>query len=115
MSIRERLSGNEAVAYAMRQINPDVFAAFPITPSTEIPQYFAQYVADGKVDTEFVTVESEHSSMSACIGAQAAGCRAVTATSSAGLAFDLDHCKGCGICATACPFKAIHMELEVHE
>jgi len=87
VSIRERLSGNEAIAYAMRQINPDVFAAFPITPSTEIPQYFAQYVADGKVDTEFVTVESEHSSMSACIGAQAASCRAVTATSSAGLAF----------------------------
>ena len=64
MSIRERLSGNEAVAYAMRQINPDVFAAFPITPSTEIPQYFAQYVANGQVDTEYVTVESEHSSMS---------------------------------------------------
>ena len=87
MSIRDRLSGNEAVAYAMRQINPDVFAAFPITPSTEIPQYFAQYVADGKVDTEYVTVESEHSSMSTCIGAAAAGARAVTATSSAGLAF----------------------------
>ena len=87
MSIRERLSGNEAVAYAMRQINPDVFAAFPITPSTEIPQYFAQYVADGLVDTEYVTVESEHSSMSTCIGAAAAGARAVTATSSAGLAF----------------------------
>ena len=87
MSIRERLSGNEAVAWAKRQINPDVFAAFPITPSTEIPQYFAQYVADGKVDTEYVTVESEHSSMSTCIGAAAAGARAVTATSSAGLAF----------------------------
>jgi pyruvate ferredoxin oxidoreductase alpha subunit len=87
MSIRERLSGNEAVAYAMRQINPDVFAAFPITPSTEIPQYFAQYVADGKVDTEYVTVESEHSSMSTCMGAAAAGARAVTATSSAGLAY----------------------------
>ena len=86
MSIRERLSGNEAVAYAMRQIDPDVFAAFPITPSTEIPQYFAQYVADGKVNTEFVTVESEHSSLSTCIGAAAAGARAVTATSSAGLA-----------------------------
>lgn len=86
MSIRERLSGNEAVAYAMRQINPDVMGAFPITPSTEIPQYFAQYVADGLVDTEFVTVESEHSSMSTCIGAQAAGGRAVTATSSCGLA-----------------------------
>lgn len=87
MGYRDRLSGNEAVAYAMRQINPDVFAAFPITPSTEIPQYFAQYAADGKVDTEFVTVESEHSSMSTCLGAQAAGARAVSATSSAGLAY----------------------------
>ena len=87
MSIRERMSGNEAVAYAMRQIEPDVFAAFPITPSTEIPQYFAQYAADGKVSTEFIAVESEHSSISACMGAQAAGCRAVTATSSAGLAY----------------------------
>ncbi|MGN1003244.1 MAG: pyruvate ferredoxin oxidoreductase [Oscillospiraceae bacterium] len=87
MSIRDRLSGNEAVALAMRQIDPDVFAAFPITPSTEIPQYFAQYAADGKVDTEFVTVESEHSSMSTCLGAQAAGARAVSATSSAGLAY----------------------------
>ncbi len=86
MGIRERLSGNEAVAHAMRQINPDVMAAFPITPSTEIPQYFSQYVASGLVDTEFVAVESEHSSMSCCIGAQAAGGRAVTATSSAGLA-----------------------------
>lgn len=87
MSFRDRLSGNEAVAYAMRQINPDVFAAFPITPSTEIPQYYAQYVADGLVDTEYVTVESEHSSMSTCIGAAAAGARAVTATSSCGLAY----------------------------
>ena len=87
MSIRERLSGNEAIATAMRQINPDVFAMFPITPSTEIPQYFAQYVADGKVDTEFICVESEHSSLSAIVGAEAAGCRAITATSSAGLAF----------------------------
>ena len=86
MSIRERLSGNEAVATAMRQIDPDVFAAFPITPSTEIPQYFAQYVADGRVGTEYVTVESEHSSMSTCVGAAAAGARAVTATSSCGLA-----------------------------
>ncbi len=87
MSIRERLSGNEAVATAMRQIDPDVFAMFPITPSTEIPQYFAQYVADGRVHTEFICVESEHSSLSACLGAEAAGCRAVTATSSAGLSF----------------------------
>ncbi len=87
MSIRDRMSGNEAIATAMRQINPDVFAMFPITPSTEIPQFFAQYVADGQADTEFITVESEHSSLSACMGAQAAGCRAVTATSSAGLSY----------------------------
>ena len=80
------ISGNEAIAYAMNQINPDVVAAFPITPSTEIPQYFSAYVADGLVDTEFVAVESEHSAMSACIGAQAAGARAMTATSSNGLA-----------------------------
>ncbi len=86
MAIRERLSGNEAVAIALRQINPDVFPAFPITPSTEIPQYFAQYVADGEVDTEFIPVESEHSSMSAAIGASAAGARSLTATSSCGMA-----------------------------
>ena len=87
MSKRERLSGKEAVAIALRQINPDVFPAFPITPSTEIPQYFASYVANGQVDTEFIPVESEHSSMSAAIGASAAGARALTATSSCGLAF----------------------------
>lgn len=85
MSIRERLSGNEAVATAMKQINPDVVAAFPITPSTEIPQYFSTFVANGQVDTEFVAVESEHSAMSACIGAEAAGARAMTATSANGL------------------------------
>ncbi len=86
MNYNDRLSGNEAIAFAMKQIDPDVMAAFPITPSTEIPQYFAQYVANGEVNTEFVPVESEHSSMSACIGAQAAGARSVTATSSCGLA-----------------------------
>ncbi len=86
MAIRERMSGNEAVAVAMKQINPDVVAAFPITPSTEIPQYFSTYVADGAVDTEFVAVESEHSAMSACVGASAAGGRAMTATSANGLA-----------------------------
>lgn len=86
MSIRERLSGNEASAIAMKQINPDVVAAFPITPSTEIPQYFSTFVSNGVVDTEFVAVESEHSAMSACIGAEAAGSRAMTATSSNGLA-----------------------------
>ncbi|MEL7654535.1 MAG: pyruvate ferredoxin oxidoreductase [Bacillota bacterium] len=86
MAIRDRFSGNEAVAYAMKQINPDVMGAFPITPSTEIPQYFASYVANGEVDTEFVAVESEHSAMSTCMAAEAAGGRAITATSSAGMA-----------------------------
>ncbi len=85
MGIRERLSGNEAAAIAMKQINPDVVAAFPITPSTEVPQYFSTFVNNGQVDTEFVAVESEHSAMSACIGAQAAGSRAMTATSANGL------------------------------
>lgn len=87
MGIRERLSGNEAAAVAMKQINPDVVAAFPITPSTEIPQYFSTFVSNGSVDTEFVAVESEHSAMSACIGAEAAGARAMTATSANGLSF----------------------------
>ncbi len=87
MAIRDRMSGNEAVAIAMKQINPDVMGAFPITPSTEIPQYFSDYIANGEVDTEFIAVESEHSAMSTCMGASAAGARAVTATSSAGLAY----------------------------
>lgn len=86
MAVRERLSGNEAVAYAIKQIGPDVMPAFPITPSTEIPQYVANYIANGKVDTEFIHVESEHSAMSAAIGASAAGARVVTATSSCGMA-----------------------------
>ena len=79
-------TGNEAMAEAMRQINPDVVAAYPITPATEIVQIFSQYVADGLVNTEFVAVESEHSALSACIGASAAGARAMTGTSSQGLA-----------------------------
>lgn len=87
MEIKERLSGNEAIAVAMKQINPDVVAAFPITPSTEIPQYFSNFVANGDVDTEFVAVESEHSAMSATIGAEAAGSRAMTATSANGLSY----------------------------
>ncbi|MBQ1993003.1 MAG: pyruvate ferredoxin oxidoreductase [Lachnospiraceae bacterium] len=86
MAIKERMSGNEAVSYAIRQVNPDVMPAFPITPSTEIPQMVSTYIANGEMDTEFIPVESEHSSMSAAIGAQAAGARSLTATSSAGLA-----------------------------
>ena len=86
MAIRERLSGNEAVSYAIRKVNPDVMPAFPITPSTEIPQFISQYVANGQIDTIFVPVESEHSAMSASIGSEAAGARTITATSSCGLA-----------------------------
>ncbi len=86
MSIRASLSGNEAVAIAMRQIDPDVIAAFPITPSTEVPQYYSTYVSKKQVNTELVLVESEHSAISACIGASAAGARVMTATSSQGLA-----------------------------
>jgi len=86
MAIKERMSGNEAVSYAIRQVNPDVMPAFPITPSTEIPQMVSTYIANGEMDTEFIPVESEHSSMSAAIGAESAGARSLTATSSAGLA-----------------------------
>ena len=84
--MKTSLSGNEAVATAIKQINPDLMGAFPITPSTEITEYVAQFIADGKMDTEYVTVESEHSSMSVCLAGQAAGARSVCATSSCGLA-----------------------------
>lgn len=80
------LTGDEAVAEAMRQINPDVVAAYPITPQTEIVMNFAQFVANGEVETEMIPVESEHSAMSACIGSAASGARTMTATSSQGLA-----------------------------
>jgi len=80
------LTGNEAAAEAMRQINPDVVAAYPITPQTELMHRFAEFVADGRVGTEMILVESEHSAMSACVGAAAAGARTMTATSSQGLA-----------------------------
>ncbi len=80
------LDGAKATAEAMRQMNPDVVAAYPITPQTEIVQTFSQFVADGIVDTEFVPVESEHAAMSACVGAAAAGGRVQTATTSAGMA-----------------------------
>jgi pyruvate ferredoxin oxidoreductase alpha subunit len=80
------LNGDEAVAYATKQVNPDVVAAYPITPQTIIVERYSEYVADGEVDTEFVAVESEHSAMSCSVGASAAGARAFTATASAGLA-----------------------------
>ena len=86
MSVMKPLSGAQAVAEAMRQINPDVVVAYPITPQTPVVEYFAQFVANGLVDTETIPVESEHSAMSATVGAAAAGARAMCATSSQGLA-----------------------------
>ncbi|MBU1061931.1 MAG: pyruvate ferredoxin oxidoreductase [Candidatus Omnitrophica bacterium] len=80
------MTGDQAVAYAMKQIEPDVVAAYPITPQTEIVMNFSDYVANGVVKTEMIPVESEHSAMSACVGAAAAGVRTMTATSANGLA-----------------------------
>jgi pyruvate ferredoxin oxidoreductase alpha subunit len=80
------LTGGEAVAHAMRQIDPDVVPVYPITPQTPIIQGFAKFAADGKTHAEIVNVESEHSAMSAAIGAALAGARTITATSSQGLA-----------------------------
>ena len=80
------LSGNAATAYAMMQINPDVVAVYPITPQTVAMERFADYVADGDVDTELIMADSEHSAMSCCIGASVAGGRVMTSSASAGLA-----------------------------
>lgn len=86
MATTMTLTGNEAGALAMKHINPDVVAAYPITPQTELMHDFAQFVADGEVDTELIRVESEHSAMSACVGASASGARVMTATSANGFA-----------------------------
>ena len=83
--VRIAVTGDDAVAEAAKSVNPDVVAAYPITPQTIIVERFADFVADGEVDTEFVTVESEHSAMSACVGASSAGARVFTSSASAGL------------------------------
>lgn len=80
------LTGNHAVSEAMRQVDPDVVACYPITPQTELMQKFADFYADGLVRTELICVESEHSAMSASVGASAAGARVMTATAANGLA-----------------------------
>jgi pyruvate ferredoxin oxidoreductase alpha subunit len=92
------LTGNHAVAEAMRQIDPDVVAAYPITPQSSIVEKFSSFVADGKVGTEMVRVESEHSAMSAVVGASLTGVRAMTATCSAGLGLRaaVPHSYACG-------------------
>jgi len=79
------LTGGAAAAEALRQINPDVMPVYPITPQTPIIETFAKFVADGEADTEMIEVESEHSAMSAAVGASAAGVRAATASSSQGI------------------------------
>ncbi|MEM2171321.1 MAG: transketolase C-terminal domain-containing protein [Desulfurococcaceae archaeon] len=84
--IMVNVNGDEAVAYAVKQSYVDVVAAYPITPQTIIVEKFSEFVANGEVHTEFIAVESEHSAMSACVGAAAAGARSFTATSSQGLA-----------------------------
>ena len=81
------MNGDQAIALAWRQIDPDVVAAYPITPQTIIVEQFSEFVADGLVNTEFVCAESEHSALSICIGSAASGARTATATASAGLAF----------------------------
>jgi pyruvate ferredoxin oxidoreductase alpha subunit len=82
---RTAATGDDAIAYAAKAVNPDVVAAYPITPQTIIVERFSEFVADGEVDTEFVCVESEHSAMSACVGASTAGGRVFTSSASAGL------------------------------
>jgi len=86
MGTRVALTGNDAAATAFKHVNPDVAGVYPITPQTELMHKFAEFAANGEVDTEIVLVESEHSAMSVCIGSAAAGARTVTATSANGLA-----------------------------
>lgn len=85
------LTGNQAAAEAMRQINFDVAAVYPISPQTELMGFFAEYVANGEVDTDMVAVEGEHSAMAACIGAAAAGARVVTASAGPGIAYMVEN------------------------
>lgn len=91
LSRAQLLTGAEAAAHAMRQINPDVFPVYPITPQTPIIQTFSKFVADGKATTEIINVESEHSAMSAAIGGATAGARTMTATASQGLALMIEN------------------------
>ncbi|ASI99285.1 pyruvate synthase subunit PorA [Thermococcus celer] len=86
MPVRKVMKANEAAAWAARLAKPKVIAAFPITPSTLVPEKISEFVANGELDAEFIKVESEHSAISACVGASAAGVRTFTATASQGLA-----------------------------
>ncbi|MFQ5436188.1 MAG: pyruvate ferredoxin oxidoreductase, partial [Anaerolineae bacterium] len=81
------LSGNEAVAHALRQVDPHVYPGYPITPSTKIMEKVAEFIANGRMQCEMIAVESEHSAMSAAVGAASAGARVASATAANGLAF----------------------------
>ena len=73
------------IAEAVKMANADVVAAYPITPQTHIVEHLAELVANGELDAEYIPVESEHSAMSACLGASAVGARTFTATAGQGL------------------------------
>ncbi len=87
MATTKVLSGNDAIAEAVRQVRPDVVTGYPVTPASPITEALAHHIANGRMDAELVNTESDHSSMSACIGASAGGGRVFTATASQGLAF----------------------------
>ncbi|MFW9788724.1 MAG: transketolase C-terminal domain-containing protein [Candidatus Thorarchaeota archaeon] len=82
----EGLTGNDAIAYAFKQADLDVMAAYPITPQTLIVEQYQKFVANGEIKARVIPVESEHSAMSACVGASAVGARVATASASAELA-----------------------------
>ena len=86
MTTKVGLEVSIALADAVKLANPDVIAAYPITPQTHIVEHLAELVANGELDAEYIPVESEHSAMSACLGSSASGARTFTATASQGLA-----------------------------
>lgn len=118
MGEKMALTGNDSAAYALKQVNPDVVAAYPITPQTEMMHKFASYVADGDVVTEFVPVESEHSAMSALVGASSAGARCATATSANGLAlmFEILYIAASNRCPIVMPTvnRALSAPINIH-
>jgi len=112
------MTGGYAVAEALRQMHPDVMAVYPITPQTPIIETYAKMKADGLVETEIVQVESEHSAMSATIGASATGARAVTASSSQGILYmaeTLPVASGLGLPIIMCvSSRALSAPLNIH-
>ncbi|WP_424356602.1 pyruvate ferredoxin oxidoreductase [Methanocella sp. MCL-LM] len=85
--MKKMATGNQAVAYGVKECDVEVIAAYPITPQTEVVETVANFVETGKMDAAYIRVESEHSALAACIGASATGARAFTATSSHGLLY----------------------------